>query len=330
MSQTAPTSPTRNPRAQDYGPSAEELAALTSLELRARRLIEGLSVGIHQSPLRGLSLEFAEHRPYTPGDDLRHLDWKAYGKTDRLYLKRHHQETNADVMLLVDASGSMSYRSDKAPWTKFDAATTLAAAITLLATSQHDRAGVQIFGGTQPVELPLSSARGQWRRTTEQLNQTKPEPIPSPEDKAPDTQANPTSDLTDAILRLDARLTRKSIVVILSDLFDDPDQIQKALARLRFAGHDTLLVQLIDPAERAFSFDRGANFAGLEGEGRLPIEPSAIARAYREAFEQHLTEITHRAAGFGFDHLILETHQPLLPVLRHCLAQRATIARRRG
>ncbi|MEQ9454889.1 MAG: DUF58 domain-containing protein [Phycisphaeraceae bacterium] len=301
----------------------ENLAGLGTVELRARLLIEGLSVGQHRSPLRGLSLEFAEHRPYTPGDDLRHLDWKAYGKSDRLYLKRHHQETNVDLMLLVDASGSMAYRSEGAVWSKFTGASTLAVALAMLAHQQHDRSGFATFGQDSAHELGMSSARQQWRLTARVLDQAQPS------SRAP---AEPSSadDLSKAVVRLGARLRRRSIVVILSDFFDDPTAIRSALARLKFAGHDVLLLQLIDPAERDFPFCRSTEFEGLEGEGRLPVEPAALRESYRRVFAEHLESLGRAAASLGFDHLTLATDEPLLPVLRECLSLRAGFASRRG
>lgn len=305
--------------------SHEHLASLGSVELRARMLIEGISAGQHQSPLRGLSLEFAEHRPYTPGDDLRHLDWKAYAKTDRLYLKRHHQETNLDLMLVVDTSGSMAYRSQDVSWSKFDATVTLVAALSLLALDQHDRVGIQTFGGLEPAQLPVSSNRSQWRRATQLLEHRPPRAMRAAQD---DAEIPKAETLALAINRLDAQLNRRSFVIVLSDLFDEPDAVQKALARLRFAGHDVMILQMIDPAERSFPFRRSTEFDGLEAEGKLPIDPTLIAPAYREVFEEHLKRIAHAAANLGFDHLLLETDQPLIPALRHVLAQRSSISRR--
>ncbi|QDU72867.1 DUF58 domain-containing protein [Mucisphaera calidilacus] len=323
MARTTTASTTRTPTHDGN----EHLASLGSVELRARLLIEGLAAGLHRSPLRGLSLEFAEHRPYAPGDDLRHLDWKAYGKTDRLYLKRHHQETNVDLMLLVDTSGSMAYRSDNAPWSKYDAAITLVTALTLLALNQHDRAGIQTFGSLKPTQLPVSSSRSQWLRAAHTLEHDKPQPRHRNND---DPEPPKAEDLARAVTRLDAQLTRRSIVIILSDLFDEPDAIQRALARLRFAGHDVMLLQVIDPAERAFPFSTSSEFDGLEAEGKQPIDPALVAPAYRSIFEQHLTSITRAAAAMSFDHLLLETDRPMIPALRHALALRSSTAQRRG
>jgi uncharacterized protein (DUF58 family) len=335
------------------------LAAVGSVELRARMAVEGLMTGMHKSPMHGISVEFAQHRPYTPGDEPRFIDWKVYAKTDKLYLKQFQKETNLDLVVMVDVSGSMGYGSSSGqvakwssgqagqlgnnrghrsatralghsatgtPWTKFDHAATVAAAMSYLALQQQDRVGLYLFDEQIERATRLSNARDHWRAIAEVLEgATLAKAVDQPDhaafDQTEEGRARPhMAGVFDNIV---AKLARRSLVVIVSDLFDDPALLEQALARLHHRRHDVIVMQTLDPAELQFPFRSPSEFIGLEGEGRLPLDPASLRDAYLEAINEHLREVERIARQFHFDHLLLNTSQPLGPPLSHFLADRA-------
>ncbi len=310
------------------------LASVGAIDLRARMIVEGLMTGMHRSPMQGFSVEFAQHRQYAPGDDTRFLDWKVYGKTDKLYLKQFHQETNLDLLLLVDVSGSMAYgsvRSKDEPrrlWRKFDHAASLAAAMAYLALKQQDRVGLILFADELRLATRLSNASDHWRTIVEALAGASPESAEALAEAANPRRARhepptPRRDLAALFDRVVARLTQRSLLVLISDLFEEPAAIERGLARLRHGRHDLIILQTIDPAELEFPFRSGSEFVGLEGEGRLPADPAALRRMYLDALREHLTAVEQLARRFHFDHLLLDSSASLGPPLSQFLARRA-------
>jgi len=307
-------------RAEQYL-APETLVQLAPFELRAKMIVEGVMSGMHRSPYQGMAVEFAEHRQYVPGDDLKHLDWKVFGRSDKLYVKRYHQETNLDVILLVDASGSMSYGTLKAKsawggttasrakrvWTKFDHATAAAVAIAYLCLHQQDRVGLVVFADEIKTMVARSSARAQWRRIVNALS-----------GELVQTQTNLAKVVDQAV----AKITNRALFVIISDLFDDVESIRQALARLRHRRHDVILLQTLDREELRFGFTQPAPFEGLEDEGRLGIDPRALRQAYLEAISRHLDLVAKTALSFGFDYHRLDTHESVGPALAYLLARR--------
>ena len=317
------------------------LAAIHSLELRARMIVEGLMTGMHRSPFQGVSVEFAQHRQYTPGDDIRHLDWKVYGRTDKLYLKQYQKETNLDLVILVDASGSMGYSSglsasgagpDKQPWRKFDHAASLAAAMSYMALKQQDRVGLLVFSEKIVNGTRTSSTSEHWRAVLDTLSNTTPMVTtsdaavkqagggPTPED--PTSRATNMARAFDEVL---AKLTQRSLIVLISDLFDSPEALENSLARIRHRRHDLIILQTLDHAEIEFPFRDSSEFIGLESEGRLALDPAAIRDAYLEAFNEHQNKVKEVGRRFNFDHLVLDTSQQLGAPLSHFLARRAAM-----
>lgn len=325
------------------------LAAVGSIELRARMVVEGLMTGMHRSPYHGISVEFAQHRPYVAGDDTRFLDWKVYARTDKLYLKQYQQETNLDMVLLVDGSGSMGYSSrgqgiegspgqvkereraasdHSAPWSKFDHAATVAAAMAHLALKQQDRVGLTLFADELRSATRLSNSQGHWRLITEALEQQTaslndaPEAGREPGDGSDQADA-PAIDFAGLFDRVVAKLGRRSLVVLISDLFDDPANLERGLARLHHRRHDVILLQTLDPAELTFPFRDPSDFLGLEHEGRLALDPAALRRAYLDELHAHLRQVEQLARRFRFDYLRLDTSESIGPPLSHFLAHRA-------
>ena len=305
----------------DHYLAPETLGQLAPFELRAKMVVEGVMSGMHRSPYQGMAVEFAEHRQYVPGDDLKHLDWKVYGRSDKLYIKRYQQETNLDVVLLIDASASMSYGSLKIRkgwggttasktanlWTKFDHATATAAALAYVCLHQQDRIGLAVFADEVRTMISRSGARGQWRRIVGALSV---EPVGA------------ATDLVKVTNQVLGKVSNRALFVIISDLFEDPEKIRKSLARFRHSRHDVILLQTLDRQELRFGFSQPAPFIGLEGEGRLRIDPRALREAYIEAITKHINEVSRIALSFGFDHHCLDTHEPVGPALAFLLARR--------
>ncbi len=293
------------------------------MELRARMIVEGVMSGMHRSPYHGFSVEFAQHRPYVAGDDLRHLDWKVFGRSDKLYLKQYEQETNLDLVMLVDASGSMGFGTrsfesasgtsqrrsadGRTMWTKFDHATAVAAAFSFVALRQGDRVGLATFADELISMAPRSSAPGQWRRIVDALSG---QPVER------------ETDLQRVLDQVVAKLSNRALLVVVSDFFEDPDSLRTGLARLRHRLHDAILVQTLDERERTFDLEDTAPFEGLEGEGRVRLDPRAIRADYLRAFEAHRDKIERTARMFNFDYQLVSTHEWLGPPIASFMARR--------
>ncbi len=308
-------------RAEQYL-APETLAQLGPFEVRAKRIAEGVMSGMHRSPYQGLAVEFAEHRQYAPGDPVRHIDWKVFGRSDKLYLKRFQQETNLDVHLLVDGSGSMRFgtlgtkqgwggtATGAARWSKYDHATAASAAIAFLALSQRDRVSASVFGPSAVASTRCSNSQGHWRAIVQCL------------------ASNPvdgTADLGRAVDGLLARAPHRGLTVIVSDFLMPASAVRDALARLRHRGHDESLVRTLDRAETRFDLDEEAPFEGLEGEGEVEVDARAIREAYLEVLGEDERRLERLARGFGFDLVRLDTHESVGPALAALLARRERV-----
>lgn len=306
------------------------LAAIGSLELRARLVVEGLMAGMHRSPYQGVSVEFAQHRQYTPGDDIRHLDWKVFGRTDKLYLKQYQKETNLDLVILVDQSGSMAYGSHGGSgvdvWRKYDHAACVTAAIAYLALRQQDRVGLVLFSDRIRTATRLSNSHDHWRTVVETLTDAAPPPTDPADQAGGDDKTTDLARLFDETL---ARTTQRRIIVLISDLFDEPAALERGLARVQHRGHDLVVLQILDPAELAFPFRTPTDFIGLEGEGRLGLDPAAVRKAYMQIMSEHQRQILAVTRRFRFDHVLLDTSEPPGPALSQFLAHRSAMAERR-
>ena len=279
--------------------------------------------GMHRSPYHGFSVEFAQHRPYVAGDDLRHLDWKVYGRSDKLYLKQYEQETNLDFVLLVDSSGSMNFGSrtyasasgtgatksagGRANWTKFDHATATAAAFSFVALRQGDRVGMATYADEVLSMVERSSAQGQWRKIVSNL---ATHPVERP------------TDMGRVIDQVLARLNNRCLIAIVSDFFEDPERLRTALARVRHRLHDAMLFQVVDEQELLFNLKDTAPFEGMEGEGRVRLDPRAIRQEYLKAFNAHRDKVEKTARSFGFDYQLVNTHHWLGPPIATFMARR--------
>jgi len=315
-----PAMPTTAPR-NYLDPQA--LAAIGPLELRARMIVEGLMTGMHRSPFQGFSVEFAQHRQYTPGDDVRYLDWKVFGRTNKLYLKQYQKETNLDLVILVDVSGSMAYASPQQNnWRKFDHAAALAAAMAFMALRQQDRVGLVTFSDRMLNVSRMSNAHDHWRAISEALTAAEPKPVTQ---LNAEPAAAPTTDLSRAFDQVLAKVSRRSLVILISDLFDSVESLEQAMARLHHRRHDLIVLQTLDPAERTFPFRAAADFIGLENDGKVGLDPAAIRKGYLAALDAHLRRVEDLTRRFRFDHLLLDTSENLGPPLSHFLAKRSAV-----
>jgi uncharacterized protein (DUF58 family) len=288
-------------------PDPAVLARIDRLELEARQVVEGYLAGRHRSPRHGFAVEFAQHREYAPGDDIRHIDWKVYGRTERFHLKQYEQETNLVAWLLVDASESMGYGSG--PRTKYDVACVSAAAMAYLVLQQADTAGVATTAGGVRDFLRPAGGMNQLREACRVLAGG---PYPGP------------GNLGRVLDELAGRTGRRGIVFVFSDLLDDVPDILAGLQHLRYHRHEVVLFHVLDAAEIDFPFRHTTLFRGLEGLPEILTDPTGVRDSYLAALNQHVDAIQAGCRGMEIDYVRLRTDADL----GHDLA--AYLQKRRG
>jgi uncharacterized protein (DUF58 family) len=291
------------------------LAKISGLELRARLIVEGFFSGMHHSPHRGLSVEFADHRSYTQGDDIRHIDWKVYGKTDKYYIKEYEQETNLNLMLVVDRSESMSYASKDAGMSKYDYAITLAAATAYLALQQQDSVGLALFDERVTEFIRPSNNAQNWKMLVRELaGQTGPA----------------KTSMGRVFTELAERLGHRMLVILISDLFDDLDVILRGLKQLRFRHHDLIIWNLWDQTELTFPLDGPTLFDGLESTGKLLSEPTSLRARYLDEVRRFQSRLRKACGQMHVDYSIFNTSMPLDAALSGYLATRSARLKKRS
>jgi len=283
-----------------------ELAQFGRLELIAVQLVEGLMMGRHRSPFKGSSVEFVEHRDYYPGDEIRHIDWRAYGKTGRYYVKEFEDETNLRAHLLVDVSGSMAYAGQHV--SKFQYAQILAASLAWLLLGQRDSVGMITFDSAIREQLKPSSNREAFRRIQEVLESTTP---------GSDTSI---ASMIDVGLR---SVQRRSLLILISDCFDDVSQLVGALQRCRHARHEVVIFRIAAPEEEEFPFDRPTQFRNLEElDQRLLVDPSRLRKEYLRQYREFVANLERECGAIGVDCRRILTSDPLQQTLGAWLAER--------
>jgi uncharacterized protein (DUF58 family) len=271
------------------------LARITSLDLIAKTVVDGFVAGLHRSPDFGFSLEFAEYRAYTPGDDLRHVDWNLFARNDRMYLKRYRGETNSQLTILLDASNSMNFKSHSVA--KIDYARYTAAALFYLAIkNQRDPAGLIVFDDEVRNYIRPSTRQGQLHRLLAGLEQAEP---------------RARTNFIKPLLHLQEFINRRGIVVIISDFYEDPETIVKAIEPLRFHGSELVLFHVLDPQEIHPKMNGPAIFVDLETEQKLEVIPEYIKGEYRRKMDTHLEQLRDRTHAAGLDYHLLVTDKPL-------------------
>lgn len=285
------------------------VSRLGTMELRARLVVEGFITGMHRSPYHGFSVEFAEHRPYMPGDEIRHIDWKIYGKTDRYYIKQYEEETNLKAYVVLDTSRSMGFASE-GRITKLAYASYLAAALAYLMIRQQDAVGLAGFDESVHTFLPPHATRSYLRQILITLDRVSP---------ARSTGAGKS------LHQIADRIRRRGLVVILSDLLDEPDQVMTALKHFRHKKNEVLVMHVLDPLERTFAFPADAVFQDVETGERLATQPWQLRKSYGTAMQAFIERYKRECREHYVDYVLMDTATPFDVALLEYLIKREKI-----
>jgi uncharacterized protein (DUF58 family) len=286
------------------------IARIDNMQMLARVLVEGFVLGLHRSPYRGFSVEFAEHRQYSPGDEIKHIDWKVFGKTDRYYVKQFEEETNLACYIVVDASASMAYGSDPKRPTKLQYASYMAACLSYFIMRQRDAVGLLLFDNEVRTVLPPRMRQSHLKHILAALDHLKP---------GKETNlAKPLHHLADG-------LKRRGLIILISDLLDEPENIRSALQHFRFQGHDVIVFQVMDHAELTFPFDSMTEFTDMETGTKTTVSPEGIRSTYMSELKTFLTACEKACADVHADYKLFDTSDPLELVLSEYLYRRSRI-----
>ncbi len=283
----------------------EAIKRIGRLEIRARHIVEGFLSGMHRSPYFGQSVEFLQHREYVPGDDLRHVDWQVWARQDRLYVKQYEEDTNLRCYLVVDVSGSMQY--GEGTWTKYEYGCTAAASLAYLLLKQQDAVGCVTFDQSIRSKVPPSSRRNHIMSVVQALDQQSPD--------------NKTQ-LLDVFRHVAETFPRRGMMIVVSDLFADPQSTIKGLRLLRQRGHDVMVFHIMDDDELDFPFNGPTRFEDSESDAHLNCNPRALRDGYLAALDEFLEQMRHGCAKNTVDYALIRTGDPLDAVLAHYLSNR--------
>jgi uncharacterized protein (DUF58 family) len=282
------------------------LAGISGLDLVAKTVVDGFVNGLHRSPDFGFSQEFAEYRAYSPGDDLRHVDWNVFARTERAYLKRYRGETNSILTVLLDASNSMKFSSHSV--SKMDYARFTAASLFYLAIqNQRDAAGLIVFDDEIRTYIRPSTRQGQLHRLLSGLEQAEP---------------HARTDFAKPLNHFQQFLRRRGIVIFISDFYDSPEHIVRTVEPLRFHGNEVVLFHVLDPKEIRPEIGEPSTLIDLETQDRIEITPEYVRDEYRKKFDAHVEALRDKARGAGMDYHLLVTDRPLDDALREYLSIR--------
>jgi uncharacterized protein (DUF58 family) len=284
------------------------LSRIGNLELMARSVVEGFINGLHRAPFFGASIEFAEHRGYVAGDDIRRVDWRLYARTDRYYVKQYEADTNTNLMVLFDISKSMSFGSKGIP--KLEYASFVAACLGYLAQRQRDRVGIITFDKEIVDHVPPSAKH--FNVMLQTLDRAK---------------AQRAGRLVEPLTRMAEFFKRRSIIVVISDLYEEPDAILDAMKPLTFLGNDLIVFHVLDPAELTFDYDDASSFEDLESGEQIPVVPQSLAQEYRALIKGHIDALTTKFSEHRIDYTMLNTAEPLDRALFSYLSSRERLMR---
>jgi uncharacterized protein (DUF58 family) len=281
------------------------LGRIGNLQLLAKTVVDGFLTGLHRSPYLGFSIDFAEHRPYMPGDDIRRIDWRLWARTDRHYIKLFEADTNANFVVLLDVSASMRYGTHSLA--KLDYARYLAACLSFFSSEQRDRVGLVTFDHEIVEYVPPSMKH--LDTVLHLLDQA---------------EAGRPGSLKEPLLQITELLGRKGILVLISDFYEEPDRVLEAIGPLRSRGHDMIAFHVLDPAELEFPFENASGFEDLETGEQIPVVPGKLKDAYRRMVAEHLETLKTRFASNRIDYTLLDTSKPLdLALFQYLLAREA-------
>lgn len=285
------------------------ISRLSNLELKARMVVEGFMVGLHKSPYHGFSVEFSQHRPYMQGDDLKNIDWKVYGKTEKYFIKQFEEETNLKSFIVLDTSKSMDFKSGN-NISKLNYAVTLAASLSYLIIKQQDAVGLALYSeNIQKLLLPKAS-KTYLQEILKQLTNVT------------------AGDKTRTALSLGEvaeKIKRRGLVIIISDFFDDIDSTIKSIKKFSFKKNEVIIFQILDPVERSFSFGKDAIFKDMETQEELSTQPYQIQKAYKEAMNSFITKIKRECLNSNFDYNLIDTSTPFDTALYSYIQKRSTL-----
>jgi uncharacterized protein (DUF58 family) len=284
------------------------LGKISNLELLARTVVEGFISGLHRSPYLGRSVDFAEHRPYMPGDDIRRIDWRLFARTDRFYLKEFEADTNTDFTLILDTSRSMNFTSGGL--TKLDYARYLGACLTYFSFKQRDRVGLVTYDNDIVDFVPPRAKHLEVSLAT--IDRVQPGGV---------------SDLHRPLFKVAEALHRRGIIALVSDLYEEPSAVLDAVKALRYKGNDLIVFHVLDPAELRFPFDESANYKDLETEESLPVVPDYLREQYRELVAKHIERLGRVLGDNRIDYAMFDTSIPLDFALFSYLSTRQRITR---
>jgi len=284
------------------------LSRIGNLELMARNVVEGFINGLHRAPFFGASIDFAEHRGYVAGDDIRRVDWRLYARTDRYYVKQYEADTNTNLSVLFDISKSMSFRSQGI--SKLEYASFVAACLAYLAQRQRDRVGIITFDTDIVSHVPPSAKH--FNVVLQTLDRAK---------------AVQPGRLVDPLTKMAEHFKRRGILVLISDFYEEPDAILEAIKPLKFLGNDLIVFHVLDPAELDFDYSDASSFEDLESGEQIPVVPQSLAEEYRALIRAHVETLTTRFSEHRIDYTLLKTSEPLDRALFSYLSSRERLMR---
>ena len=288
----------------------EEMHTLGRLALLSRHVVEGNLAGAHRSAQKGCSTEFADHRAYIPGDNPKHIDWKVLGRTDRYFIRRYEDETNLRVYLVMDRSASMDYGSKDV--TKYEYACHLAAAIGYVVVKARDSVG--LFLHSDKIDARMDA-----RNSFMHLNSLL--------DLLQEKKTGKTTEIAQTMHQIADSIRRRALIVVLSDLFDEPEEVIHALAHFRKQHHDVILLHVLDPTEVDFSFKKGAQFEDMETGETITVDPHAMRATYEKVFAEFMDQHRQAAASMNIDYRLALTDQPIESFVRAYLEERRRLSR---
>jgi uncharacterized protein (DUF58 family) len=281
------------------------LASISSLDLVAKTVVDGFVAGLHRSPKFGFSQEFAEYQQYVQGDDLRHIDWNVFARTERLYLKRFKGETNMQLLILLDASASMTYGSGAIR--KLDYARYIAASLAYLSSQQRDATGLIVFDQDVAEYIPPSTRQGQLMRVLHAIEKA---------------EGGSRTDFSKPFVHFQEFLKRRGIVIVLSDFYEKPEQIVKVIEPLRYRGNEVVLFHILDPNELAPKFRDPVLLQDVEDDTAMEVSPDYARNEYKAKIDDHMHTLSDKARAAGLEYVFMNTAKPLDQGLRDYLAIR--------
>ncbi len=270
------------------------ISKIKSLELKAKLVVEGFKVGLHMSPYHGFSVEFSQHRPYMQGDTLRHIDWKVYGRRDKFFIKQYEEETNLISNIILDSSASMKFRSSGSI-SKFEYGRILASALSYLMITQQDAVGLSLFSDNLKEYLPPKSNRVYLRKILLGLE---------------NFSASSSTQTLNSLNSIAKKVKKRGMVIIISDLLDDPKEIISALSQFYFRKNEVIVFQLLDPSEIYFDFKKDSKFIDLETGEKLVTQPYQIQKAYFDSINEHINLLKNLCLKYKIDYNLITTDQP--------------------